>query len=343
MSLLKEGDIKKDGVSNVAVVTAAQISVSDLNKSAGKSIALLQSASATFFKEGGCVGCHHQNFTALAVAAARNHAINIDENAASELLKTIRAEWIPQQDLLMQRIDGPAGPDLMISSLLGLSVLNHSADTVTDAMVCNVAGQQQATGNWHLGGVSRAPLEDGDVSRTALAVHALQSFGFAGRKSEFDQRVERARSWLLAVAPKYNEERNLQLLGLKWANAGKPVIKELAKQLLAEQRPDGGWGQNAFLSSDAYATGESLYALNQSGALDASDKAYQRGLAYLLQTQLADGSWHVKSRAPKFQPYFQSGFPHDHDQWISSTATAWATAAIALAVPAAPPNVAALK
>ena len=44
-----------------------------------------------------------------------------------------------------------------------------------------------------------------------------------------------------------------------------------------------------------------------------------------------DGSWHVASRAPKFQPYFQSGFPHDHDQWISSAATAWGAIALSYA------------
>ena len=46
-----------------------------------------------------------------------------------------------------------------------------------------------------------------------------------------------------------------------------------------------------------------------------------------VRAQAADGSWYVRSRAPKFQPYFQSGFPHDHDQWISAAATSWATAA----------------
>jgi hypothetical protein len=41
----------------------------------------------------------------------------------------------------------------------------------------------------------------------------------------------------------------------------------------------------------------------------------------------------VVSRAVKFQPYFQSGFPHDHDQWISAAGTAWAAMALAYAMP----------
>ena len=47
------------------------------------------------------------------------------------------------------------------------------------------------------------------------------------------------------------------------------------------------------------------------------------GAKWLRGTQKEDGTWYVKSRAPKFQPYFESGFPYGHDQWISSAATAW--------------------
>jgi hypothetical protein len=59
------------------------------------------------------------------------------------------------------------------------------------------------------------------------------------------------------------------------------------------------------------------------------DPIYKAGVAYLLKTQMPDGSWFVRSRAMKLQPYFQSGFPYDHDQWISTAATAWAVSAIA--------------
>jgi len=103
---------------------------------------------------------------------------------------------------------------------------------------------------------------------------------------------------------------------------------------LQTQRRDGGWAGNPYLESDAYSTGEALYALHESGATAAGDPAYQRGLRFLSHTQQPDGSWHVKSRAVKFQPYFQSGFPYDHDQWISAAATSWATVALANAVTA---------
>jgi N-acyl-D-amino-acid deacylase len=65
----------------------------------------------------------------------------------------------------------------------------------------------------------------------------------------------------------------------------------------------------------------------------ASNDAHQRGVAYLLGTQLSDGSWHVKTRAFPFQAYFESGFPHGPDQWISAAATGFATVALMQAIP----------
>jgi hypothetical protein len=134
----------------------------------------------------------------------------------------------------------------------------------------------------------------------------------------------------MKAQPKTTDERALQLLGLKWAgvNAKHEVIRRAARELIAEQRSDGGWAQLSSLASDAYATGQALVALNQSGALGVSDTVYKRGVQFLLNTQLGDGSWYVKSRSIPFQPYFESDFSHGHDQWISAAATNWASMAL---------------
>ena len=104
------------------------------------------------------------------------------------------------------------------------------------------------------------------------------------------------------------------------------------KRHIAEQHPDGGWSQIPTLSSDAYATGQALTALAESGVIRPSDRVYQRGVRFLLNTQLEDGSWYVRSRAIPIQPYFDSEFPHGKDQFISAAATNWATMALTWAV-----------
>src|SRR5262249_8871370 len=89
-----------------------------------------------------------------------------------------------------------------------------------------------------------------------------------------------------------------------------------------------GWAQIATLTSDAYATGQVLVALAQSGALAVTSSAYRRGIDFLLKTQYADGSWFVRSRAIPLQPHFESGFPYGRDQFISAAAPNWAAQAL---------------
>jgi hypothetical protein len=68
-----------------------------------------------------------------------------------------------------------------------------------------------------------------------------------------------------------------------------------------------------------------------------TDEAYQKGVRYLRGTQMADGSWYVKTRALPVQAYFESDFPHGRDQFISAAATNWALQALIPAV-GAPAN-----
>jgi hypothetical protein len=316
-------------------LTAIQNPSVEISKAVTKSVALLQATNPVFFREGGCAGCHNQHFTALALRVARGRSISIDEKAAAEMVKVMAAEYVAQTDLLPQRMT-LGGTAITSFFLMALRDASYPADGMTDAMVATLASQQQADGSWPIGAPfanARPPMQDGQVAVTARGVLALRHFGFPGRQAEFDERIARAQKWLTAVVPRHNDERVFQLLGLKWSGADSQVIAKLAQELMTLQRTDGGWSQNPYLTSDAYATGQSLYALNEASGVEVSTPTYQHGVQYLLRTQLSDGSWYVKSRSVKFQPYFQSGFPHDHDQWISATATAWATAALSLAIP----------
>src|SRR6185503_11548747 len=92
-----------------------------------------------------------------------------------------------------------------------------------------------------------------------------------------------------------------------------------------------GWAQLPGLKSDAYATGQAIYALRVGAGLPSANPALDRGVRFLLGTQLEDGTWYVRRRAFPFQPTMNSGFPHGRDSWISAAATSWAV--LALSVP----------
>jgi N-acyl-D-amino-acid deacylase len=120
---------------------------------------------------------------------------------------------------------------------------------------------------------------------------------------------------------------------LKYVDLDQDTVRAAAFELIKDQRGDGGWGQKPDMDSDAYATGSVLVALSETGYCSQGDPVFQRGVAYLLKTQLDDGSWHVVSRSKPFQKYFETGFPHGTDQFISSAASSWAVWALLLSLP----------
>jgi len=295
-------------------------------------VALLQRTSTEFFQQSGCVGCHHQAFTTMAVVAARAGGVPVNDAAAEEHVKMMEGQWTGVQEAVLLRIDIGGMQDNEMYSLLAMAAARYPSNAITDTMAAYVAAVQRRDGAWRLGGEARVPLEYSAVSRTAVAMHTLQLYGSPAQRPDFDRRIARAREFLLGAKASTTDELAMQLAGLAWAGAARDKVREVGRTLVACQRSDGGWAGNRNLPSDPYATGQSLWALRESGTLTASDPAYQRGVKYLLGTQWTDGSWYVRSRATKFQPYFQSGFPYEHDQWISSTATGWAVMALAPAI-----------
>ena len=197
-----------------------------------------------------------------------------------------------------------------------------------------IAARQSADGRFRSPDPGRLPLEGSDVTATALAIRALQLYAPPALEAETARIVSRARDWLLSAQPIGTEEKVSQLRGLGWADVDQDqgVRRRLSAALVAEQRVDGGWAQLPDLASDAYATGQVLAALHDAGGLAATSPAYRKGMTFLLKSQHADGSWLVVSRARGTQPYFESGFPHGTNQFISAAGTAWATTALLLSL-----------
>jgi len=175
-------------------------------------------------------------------------------------------------------------------------------------------------------------MSSGAYQVAALSVYALKAYGPPTEKVDTANAIARAAAWFETAKPETTQDRAFHLLGLAWSNARRASIITAAKALASTQHADGGWSQLSTTGSDAYATGEALYALNVAGNIPVNDPIYKSGVDYLLRTQAPDGSWHVKSRYIWVQPYFESGFPYSYDQFISTAGTAWATMALSLTV-----------
>lgn len=162
-----------------------------------QSLDFLQASSREYFKESGCVGCHHQLDTGVAVRVAQEHGIQIDEDGARERLAGMRAELGTQQELFLQGIDA-FGSMILAPFLSGMAEAGYPPDPITDSAVVDLMSLQRMDGSWNRGlGISRSPIQEGNAARTAQAVRALRQYGPPARKGEIEDRVARARKWLL--------------------------------------------------------------------------------------------------------------------------------------------------
>jgi hypothetical protein len=163
-------------------------------------------------------------------------------------------------------------------------------------------------------------------------MRALQLYTPKANAEEYRKSIRLAANWIANARSYNNEDRSWRVAGLAWAGTNKAATQQAVKELLAAQHPDGGWSDLPTMQSTAYATGKSLVALHLAG-VSSSTSAYQRGVKWLLANQQEDGSWYVQTRALGFQPWFDAGFPHGPNQWISAAGTNWAAMALTYALP----------
>ncbi|HET7218406.1 MAG TPA: ankyrin repeat domain-containing protein [Vicinamibacterales bacterium] len=292
-----------------------------------RSLPLLQRTATSFYEKSGCVSCHNNTLTAVTVAAARRQGFAVDERGARKELVTVVEDIRATREQALQGIVSPGGLITTLGYILmGLAAEGHRADPATDAIVRLIVLTQLPDGRWR--SAYRPPTEASEFTATAVALRGIQLYG--NNKATHRRAIASALSWLRTARPNTTEDRVFQLLGLTWGGAPQTARNEAVRELLAAQRSDGGWGQLSSMTSDAYATGSVLVALHE-GGVRAGDAAYRRGVQYLLETQLADGSWFVHTRSQPTQIYFESGFPHRASQFISAAATNWATQALIVA------------
>lgn len=301
----------------------------DARRAAEKSVRLLQDGADSFFAKSNCVACHHQPMAAAAVRVARDAGVPVNERQMDMMKKSMVALLAPRPSAVLGMQVGPPGTDGLTNTTLALAAAGQEPGLLTDSSAAYLAARQSPSGAWEESNIlARAPMTDSVITRTVYAMRAMQLYAIPSRKAEFDERVARTRKWLLNAKARNSYERAEILLGLAWAGAEPQSISRAAAAVAKDQQSDGGWAQSDGLATDAYATALALRALREAGAADRHSPLYERGVAYLLRTQMEDGSWYVRSRAVKLQPYFQSGFPYDHEQWISYVATANATMAL---------------
>jgi hypothetical protein len=311
---------------------AAAAETKDVRAAVARALPLLQKAGAGHMEERTCFACHNQAQPLLAMTTARSRGLDVPAEELKKHADFIAAFLASNRDNYLKGRGQGGAADTAGYALWALELAGRKPDATTAAVAEYLLQYNQALGHWRTTS-NRPPSEVSPFTVTYLAVRGLQTFGTAAQKERVEKRLRAARAWLEKTPAHDTEDRVFRLWALKRVGASADVVRDAVRELLRSQRPEGGWAQTDAMEPDAYATGSALVALHEAGGLPTNDPAYRRGLSFLLASQLADGSWHVRSRSRPFQIYFESGFPHGKDQFISVAASGWATAALALALP----------
>ena len=223
---------------------------------------------------------------------------------------------------------------MMVKYMLDIQGVARLRDPKADPSA-KVKVAKKNDGHWQAS-CRRAPMQASLVGDTVLVLIGIEKYATAEQRPQVDAARALANTWLAKAPQRDQQDRLWRLWGLHYLNGDEAVKQSTLSAIFAEQRDDGGWAETKDRASDTYSTGQTLFTLLKTGVA-ADHPAIIRARDYLLKTQHADGSWLAESHVTfKAQPYFENGDPYGEHQFLSTAATAWATAGLAQLLPVKP-------
>ena len=281
----------------------------DSSASIKSGLTYLDEYGANWMESRKCASCHHLAQTVWVLSEAKAAGFKVDEKFLGEVAAFLaapdgRARIFPDPNDKRpenQQLSGGA-----VYALFGIAALEKPSKEIRELQaraIKHIIEKQEKDGSWPAGSAGpMAPVFDEKATASALIALSLSTF-----ESKDSETVKAAwtktSKWL---GERKGDAAELQFHVLKlWlqVKAGDTVgAKASLVTVFAKQNNDGGWSQRKDAESDAWATGQALYVLSLAGRKP-EDPAILKARAFLVKSQLADGSWIVKSRprsnAPK--------------------------------------------
>jgi hypothetical protein len=259
-------------------------------KAAQQGLDYLTKASREWTAKNHCFGCHVQGVTMDALAVGMHHqydvrATDVDETAAALQLGVTAGGRVTGA-----AFEGQAWAryDTWVNGNHKDQLLQYTEQLVglqnADGSVPDDDARRPVTG-----GTMHTTYQAMQTWRQAFARTADDKWLTPMRKAE--QYLAKQSSDWQTTTDVYLQDINFALLGLIAAGVGpgEASPQRLQKILVSRQNQDGGWGLDAG-TSDALATGQTLYALRQAGHGD-GESAIDRATAWLVSHQGKDGAW----------------------------------------------------
>jgi hypothetical protein len=289
-------------LSSITLVDCSAAQPYDVSATIDRGLAFLVKDALAWKSEYKCVSCHHASLVIWAMRESKERGHAVDEPVLAELTK-----WVAESGDGKTGVPRPPGIPQAFNSkavyfALALAANPHPDAVSQDGMklfLKTMETDQTENGSWASWPETRPPIfGNSDESTTALAVLAVMPAAANGddaAKTARDKGIE----WL-AKTTTDDDPQSIALRLVLWQRLGRPAgeWEPLVQRIKARQNADGGWSQAMDMASDAWATGQALYALAYAG-FKPDDPVVERAHAFLVKTQRDDGSWPMTSRPTK--------------------------------------------
>jgi hypothetical protein len=283
----------------VASAQEARPTRAQLGAAIDRGLGFLVKDALAWKKDHNCASCHHASLVIGSLREARRSGHAVDEPVLAELTKWVAGSGDGKFGMARPASAPRAASPKAIYFAFALGTdprPNAAVQQGLKRLLKTLESEQTENGSWSAWPGTRPPLfGSSDESLTALAALALLPAAAAGDAPAKAAR-DKAVKWL-AETKTDDDPQSVALRLVLWKRLGRPAVEwqPLVKRVKDRQNVNGGWSQTKDMPSDAWATGQALYALAHAGA-EGNAAAIARGQAFLIKTQRADGSWPMTSR-----------------------------------------------
>ena len=267
-----------------------------------RGLAFLAEDAMAWKSEHKCVSCHHAGLVVWSMREAKERGHSVNEAVLAELTK-----WVAESGDGKFAQARPAAAPKAFNPKAVWFALALGADSRPDAvsqtgmklLLKTVKSDQTENGSWSAWPETRAPIfGDSDESMTALAILSLVPAAATGDVSARSVRDKGIR-WLRET-PSDEDPQSIAMRLVLWRRLGRPaeVWEPLVQRIKSRQNADGGWSQTKAMASDAWATGQALFALGHA-LIKPDEPVIANAHTFLIKTQRDDGSWPMTSRPVK--------------------------------------------
>lgn len=315
-------------------------SARDVRQTVEGAIEYLQNESGTWLRVRKCAACHHAAMPMWALGEAERQGYAVNRKFLADMAEATLGG--PKEMIASRIADDPAAPPdprpmakgvnlgavFMAVAAQSLPSLSAGERQTMSRIASDILKKQSADGSWEFF-LSRPPINESQATDTAWMLMALQGPSEPETAPSHLAALKKGMDWLARARSGDSQQVKVLKLLLE-IRAGTPhgKLKSALGELLALQKPDGGWSQTASSHSDAFATGQTLYVLASAGCT-AQKPEIRHAIDFLLDTQKPDGSWPMSSRAT---PDGRAGSAKLLTP-ITCAATAWATLGLARLAP----------